>query len=183
MKAHFFLAVPLMKSVKKSLYEWTQSVEQRFPFQRWVHQEDYHLTLVFLGEVTSEQVMLLQEKLKLLPFSPFMITINRIGTFGKQENPRVFWAGIKESEELYRLREYVYKVCQEATFQLEKRPFSPHVTIARKWKGESNYLPLMEKDTLDNLNSSFIVKDIVLYQTHMDRLPKYEVIQNFPLMK
>lgn len=51
---HFFYALPLPAEVKRELYEFVQNKE--LPFSRFVHQEDLHLTLAFLGAAEEDKL-------------------------------------------------------------------------------------------------------------------------------
>jgi len=113
----------------------------------------------------------------------FRLEINQLGTFGREQSPRVLWADIEYSSELHDIRNKVFSACEQAGFKLETRPFRPHITLARKWTGEeafqSDKLVIWKKLQPDSL--PFQVSEVVLYRTHLNQLPKYEAIAIFPL--
>ena len=47
--AHYFFALALPSEVKRDLHALSESIQKEFPFKKWVHPEDYHITLAFLG--------------------------------------------------------------------------------------------------------------------------------------
>jgi len=185
MKHHYFFAVKLPKEAKEFLYEWIQARKEDFPFARWVHPEDYHITLAFLG--FAEKTMLEQaiEKVKsvLEKEAAFTLTFNSIGIFGPQKAPRIFWADVESSEELFSIQKAVYKECVETGFELDKKPFRPHITLARKWNSGDDFdiRTLMQIREGDEKPFSFNVTEVVLYETHLDKTPKYKEYANFPL--
>jgi 2'-5' RNA ligase len=153
-------------------------LKEILPFSRWVHHEDLHVTLAFLGNAPSEKLTIAMEKVHgiLSGSKGFILEINQLGIFGKQDSPRIFWADTKESNDLQMVRKKVFTACLEAGFQLETRPFKPHITLARKWTGDKPF----QKNLLDVWNELhpepilFKVSEVVLYQTHLDKTPKYE---------
>ncbi|QFT90252.1 2'-5'-RNA ligase [Bacillus sp. THAF10] len=180
---HYFLALPIPMELKEKLSLSMKNMKNELPFTRWVHPDDLHLTLAFLGRMEPSQKKRIME---LLPnvvkqHEPFTIVLNNLGTFGNPQSPRIFWYGVEESEQLFSLRKSVYDVCQNIGFTLDTRPFHPHITLARKWKGPGS----MTEDKLQSsssLSQSFQVNNVILYETHLDRMPKYEEKEEFPLI-
>ncbi|MDZ5472573.1 RNA 2',3'-cyclic phosphodiesterase [Bacillus sp. 31A1R] len=179
---HYFYAVSLPSEAKRLLQEETNRLKEELSFSRWVHQEDYHITLAFLGFAPQEQlhksIAIIEKKLK--NNHSFPLLIQGLGTFGRNDSPRIFWADVEHKQALHNIRNEVYSACVEAGFELEKRPFKPHLTLARKWTGETSFNPesLMK---MDIAGIPFEVTEVVLYQTHLDRTPKYEAVHTFSL--
>lgn len=180
-KHHYFLAAKLPKEVKEFLKEWIEANKIDFPFARWVHHEDFHITLAFLGfaEENMKQEVIETMAQVLIDENPLTLTLNKIGTFGPHKKPRIFWADVEQSEELIEVQKKVYRQCTNIGFQLDKKPFRPHITLARKWHGEEDF----DIGTLTNFDErlSFTVDEVVLYETHLDRTPKYHEYARFSL--
>ncbi|WP_313799471.1 RNA 2',3'-cyclic phosphodiesterase [Cytobacillus sp.] len=183
---HFFFAVSLPEEVKKELHKQCLAIKERFPFQRWVHQEDYHITLAFLGAAAEDKL----EKAKKLVMTAlngqkaFPLQINQLGVFGKVDSPRIFWADTAKEERLNTIRSIVFSACLEAGFKLETRAFKSHITLARKWVGNHPFeVKHLKNHPFEKAPLAFQAKEVVLYQTHIDRIPKYEKIAAFPLLE
>lgn len=182
---HFFIAVPIEKAQKDMIHSWLANKKDYFSFKSWVHQDDYHITLAFLGHVDSIDLLtqlseLLKEKVAKI--SPFVLSLKGIDVFGKKDFPRIFWAGIEDSSPLHYLQKQVFHACKESGFNLDSKPFRPHITLARRWKSENPFVRSEEfKQAFQEESQSFLVKNIHLYRTHLDRVPKYETIDVFPL--
>ena len=180
---HFFYAVKIPSETKNQLHNKILPLKEELPFHRWVHPEDYHITLAFLGNadrgMLETSIQLISEELS--KDKSFPLNFEGMGTFGSKESPRIFWLRLEEQARLYEVRKTVFRACEEAGFSLEKRPFHPHVTVARKWKGNHpfNHQKLQNKNPFDLERMSFDANEIVLYQTHLDREPKYEVVHSF----
>ncbi|WP_299089237.1 RNA 2',3'-cyclic phosphodiesterase [uncultured Metabacillus sp.] len=184
-QTHFFIAVPIDKEQKKLIHNWVTENKDNLPFKSWVHQEDYHITLAFLGHVDSkDQLMQLLERVreKTADIPPFTLSLKGLDTFGKKDSPRIFWAGIEESATLYYLQKQVFQACKDTGFKLDSKPFRPHITLARRWNSETPFIkPEAFEYTFQDENNPFMVQMIHLYQTHLDRVPKYETIERFAL--
>ncbi len=96
---------------------------------KWSSPEKFHITLGFFGDVTGEQAELLDEKLAGISCAPFELSLSGVGHFGKSE-PHALWVGVNESLELTRLHKAVKSAAQTANVKLERREYTPHVTLA-----------------------------------------------------
>ncbi|MFG6493788.1 RNA 2',3'-cyclic phosphodiesterase [Fictibacillus sp. UD] len=184
MQRHYFIAVKLPAEVKTKLAEFCKHIKKDHHFKTWVHLEDLHITLAFLGSASTRQLETLHSLLKeeVTNHDEFSLKVDHFGFFGNKQNPRIFWAGIKKQHSLYRLQKQVSYVCAKAGFTLENRPYAPHITLARKhidsedrsinaadwWKQYGEEIP-------------FNVEKIVIYETHTEKQPKYEIVQSFSL--
>jgi RNA 2',3'-cyclic 3'-phosphodiesterase len=185
-QTHYFFAVKIPEETKLILKRHIDRLKGTLPFKRWVHHEDLHVTLAFLGNAPVEKLRVAKETVQevLSDSNVLELEINQLGIFGKQESPRIFWADTLESTGLHDVRNKVFHACKSAGFQLETRPFNPHITLARKWTGENAF----EKEMLEIWKElqpeplTFKGSEVVLYQTHLQKTPKYEVKTAFPLL-
>lgn len=180
---HYFYALKLPSEVKLHLKEICEGLKIDFSFKSWVHTEDYHITFAFLGHADKEQLQTSIQLTKdaLAEKTSFPLTVNELGIFGKSDAPRIFWAGTETETELNDCRATIYQACHQAGFQLETRAFHPHITLARKWIGEAPFLQdrLRKQFKLEPI--TFQAEEVVLYETHLDKVPKYEVKELFLL--
>ncbi len=182
--AHYFVAVPVTEPARSTIREWAALLQERYSFKKWVHPQDYHITLAFLGSAEFSRMERLKKALRpvIAGHEPFTLQINDMGTFGRPDAPRILWAGVEKSDQLKRLRDSVYETCQEHGFNLDKRPFNPHITIARKWTGDRDFSTVSAHAPVPK-DGKIIeqVKHAVLYQTHMRRVPMYQPLKIFQL--
>ncbi|MFK4997387.1 RNA 2',3'-cyclic phosphodiesterase [Bacillus sp. N9] len=177
-----FFAIKLPDEVKDELVRIQEKFKIVAPFKSWVHPEDLHITLAFLGHATdikiSEAIKLTADALK--GVKAFQLEVNHIGTFGLSRAPRILWAGMEDSESLHRLQKIVHTACEVAQFQLDQRPYRPHITLGRKWTGKNEFdkelIPIFEQPL------TFIAKEVVLYRTYPDQSPKYKVTESLSLL-
>jgi RNA 2',3'-cyclic 3'-phosphodiesterase len=181
---HFFFAIRIPEETKLALKEYCHPLKLNFPFSRWVHELDYHITLAFLGHAPKNQLDMAKGLVsqQLNGCYSFSLTIDSFGIFGKKESPRIFWAGVQQEEKLHGIRNAVFSACEQAGFKLETRPFHPHITIARKWMGEAPFpIQLFEDEKRLSKPLLFQADEVVLYQTFLDETPKYKAIEVYPL--
>ncbi len=98
-----------------------------------VEPSNFHFTLIFLGELTSDQqIEKIKAKLTEVNFQPFSITYTGVGAFPKPSNARIVWIGIDHegSTKLEMLARQVTANLAQVGFVPDK-PFSPHLTIFR----------------------------------------------------
>jgi RNA 2',3'-cyclic 3'-phosphodiesterase len=177
-QTHFFFAVKIPEEIKLLIKEKCDKLKEILPFSTWVHHEDLHITLAFLGNAPSEKLSRAIDNVNasLSGSNGFHLEMNMLGIFGKEESPRIFWLDTKESNELAAVRKKVFTACTEAGFQLETRPFKSHITLARKWKGDQHFHKKLLDVWMDLQPESlqFNINEVALYQTHLDKTPKYE---------
>ena len=184
-QTHFFYAIKIPDETKELLNLQCQKLKEHVIFKRWVHPQDLHITLAFLGHAPMDQLESSKKKVldALSGSNEVSIEITKLGTFGSKESPRIFWAGMKENTELNQIRNQVFSACEKAGFQLESRPFKPHITLARKWAGEQPFRETLLDAwySLQPIPIQFTATEVVLYETHMENTPKYEIKEVFPL--
>lgn len=184
-QTHFFIAIPLPENLRQLLKQYEMENKEKFIFKKWVHQEDYHITLAFLGFVTKPVLDRLRNRLQEVVnhYSVFTLEATNFEIFAKRDQPRIFWLGVKPSECLQQLQREISNVCIDEGIQLDNRPYRPHITVARKWNGEHPFIleEANKRFVIDPQKTVFPVKEIVLFQSHLDKLPMYERKETFYL--
>lgn len=158
MKHRVFIAINLPEDIKKKVYDFRQKWD--FLPVRWTKRDSLHLTLVFIGYVSDEEVVQICNLTKQLAakHQPFFINFEKI-LYGpplrqaQGKPPRMFWLKGKASEELSRIKKELENTLISSdglgAFRSEHRPFSPHITLARIKMGEWHNLeklPEIEQD-------------------------------------
>ena len=98
---------------------------------KWVTREQMHLSLSFIGEVGEEAAMDISDTLIKVRAKSFEMSLNSVGTFPSEKTPRVIWAGIDKNNELMALQKKVASQLNQIGIKLERRKYSPHITLAR----------------------------------------------------
>ena len=175
-----FLGIDLPAAVRSDL------MVQQFllPLPRKVDPSQFHLTLVFLGEVPEPMLEAAHEGFLALRAAPFALALKGIGHFGG-EKPRAVWAGVAPSDPLMRLQAKAEHIARRAGCPLESRRFRPHVTL-----GRFSPPPLAEAMQLERAiaqghgfaTAPWQVNQITLWQSHLGpKGPRYDVLATYPL--
>lgn len=178
---HYFIGIQIPEQLAHQM-KTELDTRNGLSFQKWTVSSDYHVTLVFLGAIPKERLDEITQLLEKLSneTSAFSLELNELGQFGIKERPRVFFARPNDSEPLMRLREKVKEAVLSAGHPVEKRPFHPHMTIARKWNADQPYVeqaPLREEPYLLEVSS------IALFEIRPKEIPRYYTIKRFTLHK
>ena len=101
-----------------------------------VEGENIHLTLKFLGSVSTPRLAEVKSSLKQLTFQSFTAEIKGAGAFPNLKHMNVIWVGVNEGwTQVEQIYEQVEKLLSGVGFKRENRRFSPHITIARVRSG------------------------------------------------
>src|SRR5260370_17728732 len=97
-----------------------------------VERENIHLTLKFLGNVSSSKLEEVKSALGQVTFPPFSLEIKGAGAFPNLKRMNVIWVGVGEGwSQVELIFEQTEKLLHKLGFIRETRPFSPHITVAR----------------------------------------------------
>ncbi len=122
-----FIAVPLPEKIRSSLHAMGRSL----PGARPVPPEQIHITLRFIGEVEGSIFRDIKENLSTILAPAFSLVIQGVGHFPPRGKPRVIWAGLHPTDNLRILKRKIDSNLQQCGIAVEKRKFSPHVSLAR----------------------------------------------------
>jgi RNA 2',3'-cyclic 3'-phosphodiesterase len=185
MNSHFFFDLILPDDINSYLNGVTEQLKLDCPFKKWLHPADYHITMAFLGNApdTLKKDALGRVESELANEASFGLELGDIGGFGKSDSPRILWAGVKQQERLFTIQRKIYNSCVGAGFELDKKPFKPHITLARKFEGVSPFSLESVRQIADLEDKHFEADQVALYQTHLGASPSYEKIFAINLQK
>lgn len=149
---------------------------------RWVPQENYHVTLNFLGEISQDKIEVLKTMLNELSHhhAYFHLKLHGIGAFPSEKEGRVLWIDVQNSLALRSLQEDCESRLIELGFELEKRDYKPHLTVARlrNPRNVSDMISPLVRQHFGEME----VKSLTLYESSLGgAFPVYEPIMRFPL--
>ena len=109
-------------------------IEQLRPIVRlkWSPVENLHITTKFIGSWPDERLEEMKQALASLEtLDPFEITIVGFGFLPNPRRPHVFFVGVQGGAQLPELARRIDEVLEGVGCAREKRPYSPHLTLAR----------------------------------------------------
>lgn len=129
-----FIAVELSRELQDNLSGLISSLRKSITGPlKWVDPRKIHLTLSFLGDVDSASQPLLETIMARTVNTRQSFTINAagLGCFPNSRNPRVLWCGLTPVDQLRQVQSALARELAENGYEIEDRPFSPHLTLAR----------------------------------------------------
>ena len=138
-----------------------------------------HLTLAFIGEVPTSRIDSLRsvghDAAAIVP--PFVLTLDRVGAFHKQD---IAWVGTSQSNgSIQALVDDLFARLTAVGVELERRPFHPHVTLARRARTRAL------DSTRDGLSAQPIVWNVsrltLATSTHAQGALRYVAADTWPL--
>ena len=151
------------------------------PALRWVGDDQLHLTLRFVGEVDRPVANDIAGALGQLRSPPFELRVNGVGKFEKR-NGGALWAGIDPKEPVVALAGKVERALQQIGLEPEHRAFSPHITLARWNRRNSEAVDAFLRRNSDLRSDPFKVDRFILFESKRSRHgPHYEEVAAFSL--
>ncbi len=184
-----FIAIDIPPEIKQAISNQTASLRKESGHAvRWVAVESIHLTLKFLGEVSSVNLQLLTQAIQAecAQIAPFTVSVENLGCFPNPRRPRIIWIGLVVPSGLNRLQRQVETSAARLGYAPDDKPFSPHLTIGRVREQASPaelqaLRSLLEQTTAASLGT-FTVKEVHLYKSDLKpEGPVYTRLATAPL--
>jgi len=161
-----FVAIELNREIHNHLTQLQEKLKKAGADVKWVDVDKIHLTLKFLGSITSEQLEQVNTAvIKVLDnWQPFKLTFGGVGAFPNLRVPRVIWVGVvKGKEELMRLAKAIEEEMVKYNFPPEDRSFSPHLTLGRirSPRGRERLLELLRNADTSEMGSQKVEKMVI----------------------
>ena len=125
-----FIAINFDADTKARLFALREELRSRSARGNFSLPENLHLTLAFLGECNARQAAAAKAAMEEIRWQPFHLTVDRIGRFRRDAD--TWWAGVREDKELLDLQRALSGKLIDAGFTLDKRKYSPHITLGRE---------------------------------------------------
>ena len=128
-----FFAIELHDELRGALHHAVAPLRATEPDIAWVRPEKLHLTMKFLGEVPEGGVETLARAAGAVAarHRPLELTLGGVGAFPNFRRARVVWMGVASEPRLELLHHDLEVACGDAGFEVEGRPFRPHITLGR----------------------------------------------------
>ena len=184
-----FIAIPVDENVRDLASSIVKNLATAGADVKWVELENLHLTLKFLGNISTDMVDRISGVIEeaTAHINQFEVTIEGIGGFPGGKKPlRVIWLGICDKSGLMeRISSTIEEGCRKLGFKSEERGFKPHLTIGRVRQGSPNLTKLKSAISLVEFNPLKLSIDRVnLMRSELSpRGPTYTVLRTFGLKK
>lgn len=156
-----FLGIPLPASLARETYACTSGLRERLPDVKWVRAENYHITVLFLGEIDDSEISRVAGLLGAIDFGCGAGAIlGTIGQFPPRGALKVVYAGLAEGGDCcVSVQAMVSSALPEYA---ERRPYVPHITLGRAKSGRR---VVLTRDSGPLPADPFRLEEIVLYRS------------------
>ena len=147
----------------------------------WQSVEQMHLTLLFLGNIEEEPLLVVREAVRDISLAVFELNVVGLGCFGQSHAPKHLWAGIQPKTHAISLHGAIKNQVESHGAHTERRAFRPHLTLARfnRHLGSVEHFLTEYRETVFG---SFQVYEFVLFESQPSPVGSiYTVIERFPL--
>jgi RNA 2',3'-cyclic 3'-phosphodiesterase len=175
-----FVAFDLPEPVKDSIERAIAPLIEKFPRARWVPRENWHVTVKFLGATYPRLLPWVEASIADITGERRKVgtSLTSLGSFPSSRRARVLWAGLDDRAGRLAEISLGLDAALSKEFRPEKRPFTPHLTVARSepplalsegWSGQLEQL-------------QFVVEEVILFRSYLRRpAPVYEPLRSFHL--
>lgn len=183
-----FIAVELEQALRRPLLHLLREQLPRTRDVRWCTEQQLHVTLKFLGDVSDSQLPALCDAVAAASefVQPFPVRLSGLGVFPSPRNPRVLWCGVEDSNRgCARWLELADPLFEELGFPREARAFHPHVTLGRSKNAGGSGVMRQVLDELDAPSTpEMTVGEVVLFESRLlPRGAQYTSLFRAPLGK
>lgn len=131
-----FIAINFDQATKDTLCGYMDRLRAQSLSGNFSRRENLHVTLHFLGE--TNRVNDIKSAIDSVSAPPFELGISGFGGFN-QRGSMLYWIGIEKNNTLTDIHRQLYSALSSAGFELDSRPFKPHLTIAREVETASDF--------------------------------------------
>lgn len=175
-----FIALPVSKDIANELGDLAakMSYQDKSNAIKWVNQENYHITLAFLGEQSISELDTFAERLdEQLTQTEFLLNLSHLSPF-PETKPKRLAAMVEKNDTIVATHKQVISSLHASGIQFDKRKFIPHLTLGRYRNTRNTYAGTIPM----NVSYEAYIDEVVLYQSTLTSAgAEYEPIYRFPL--
>ena len=170
-----FLAIDLDDDLKPKINKIIREFKKTNANVKYVDLQNLHFTLKFFGDIDTDGIDLIAEKIEKVieNFDSFNIKIKGCGAFPNKNRIKVIWVGLDEDQILKELHDNLDKEFNSIGFDLDRK-FSSHLTIGRMRSGKA-------KDKVKNTIDSYDDVDIGTMEVNTITLKKSTLTPSGPI--
>jgi 2'-5' RNA ligase len=147
---------------------------------RPVADDDLHVTLHFLGNFSIEAA---RQALAAVDALAVDISFGPVGHFSPQRGRRILWIGIEASQSLLDLHRLTAEALVATGFESERRPYRPHVTLARlKPPAPPDLAKRLAEQAPEDAVEPVVCHEFALFRSETrPEGARYDVVEAWPL--
>lgn len=150
-----FIGIPFPKEMKEEFNQLLLSLKNLVPYLDTTKSKTPHLTLVFLGEQSEENLKEIKDKIK-NDLSGGEVTIKEFGFFSNYN--LVLFLKANLSPEITDMQKKIAKSTESYLSQTDNKPFVPHLTLGR----------IRNQDAIDDFFDTRIKEKVAVFLNKVD---------------
>lgn len=181
------LSNEILPSLRGRMSTLRAKVDNRRESISWVNPQNLHLTLKFLGEISSKQLNEIKQVITEIAKTSFgfKIKLEAAGVFPNLHAARIIWIGDDQAPlELKQIMQQLEIRLTASGIPQEQRDFRPHITIGRV---KSPLIPSVLKKALGKIEKDiaeagweFDCRKITLFESTLGPAgPTYRILDQF----
>jgi len=127
-----FFALLFQRELRDKLTEWVNIAKTKSTCGNFTTKANLHLTLEYIGEVNEVQLKVLKNIIRTFSFPRFKTNTLNYTIFHSNQIHPILVLKLSPTQELLRCDFLLKTQLENAGFQIQSTPFTPHVTFARK---------------------------------------------------
>ena len=163
-----FIAIELPDEVKETIALIIKRLRPaQHRYVKWVAPEGIHMTIKFLGNISSDQIPQITGIMKTAAAKapPLDLKLGGLGMFPNDQRPRVIWVALEgNTEPLAAMQREIEKALVPLGFAPENRAFTPHLTLGRVRDNtspqERKEIAIVVKEKKIDYNASFTLREL-----------------------
>lgn len=154
-------------SVPDDVAEGLSRLGNGVPGARWVHPDNYHLTLRFVGNVDGDVAEDVHDALMGVFADGFDLQLDGLTWFGAKRKPNAIVACADKTPALLHLQKKVESAVARAGLGPDDRKFMPHVTLARLKGASAESVDRYCAERADYRSRVFTIDQFTLYSSFL----------------
>lgn len=186
-----FVGIDFSEALKKDIYSLQQKLKPLSHKGSWKYEDNFHLTLKFLGDMAEDRLDALYEAIdsSRLSVEPFDIALKGVGAFGLSDvSPetglcpaKVLWLGVEgDLKRLNTLYQSVEDALVKAGFSRDIRPYAPHITLGQDLKFNCEFQAI--RNAISELDGRIHVTEITVFNSEVfEGRRVYRPLRKYPI--
>lgn len=173
--SRIFIAAKIDFETQNALYNILVKKRNDQRLFRLIPPSNLHITLKFLGQISQDQIQQLIAVVRETgsEFTPPAMKFSGGGVFPTVTRARILWIGLTPGTSLKTVVESIESGCEKLGLPRERKPFHPHVTLARVARPVGQQDQLLIRDWIESLNQagefSYQIKNISIYDSDLSQ--------------
>lgn len=192
MTIRVFLGIGLAPNVRQTLTRCCDAIRaQSIPWraEKWVPEENLHVTLKFLGAVPDEALTEIERAVSRSceQMQEYQLTVDDVSAVPRLRSASMLWATVSEgTDETTALAAELERRLSAVGYDRSERPFKTHITLARARKPRAMPFEVLDDAhrllyAADERDVRMSVRGVTLYSSTLTPLgPVYEELSFVP---